>query len=390
MYNFDEIVDRQGTACFKYDGRQRVFGRADVLPLWVADMDVLTPPFVLERLRARCQHPVMGYTFRDGAYNKAIVWWYAERHGWAIQGRWIKFCPGVVAGLSHAVRAFTEPGDAVIIQTPVYHPFYSAVTNNGRRLALNPLINRDGHYTMDLEHLAQLAAAGAKMLILCSPHNPVGRVWSREELEALGQVCTRYGLLVVADEIHSDLIFAGHRHVSIAAISDDLAQRTITFGSASKTFNIAGLTCGFAIIPNDGLRKRYAAEMEASGAGSGNLFGFEALKAAYTPAGAEWLDELMAYFAGNVDLVEQTLQSQLPSVRMERPEGTYLLWLDFSAWGLDAERLRHRLVDEALLGLNAGTEFGTEGATYQRMNIACSRATVREALSRLVRVGAPR
>ncbi|MBQ9470142.1 MAG: PatB family C-S lyase [Bacteroidales bacterium] len=383
-YDFDEQIDRIGTACFKYDGRGHVFQNPDVLPLWVADMDFATPSFIIERIRKRCQHPVLGYTFRDDEYHAAIRWWYAQRHGWSIDTGWIDFCPGVVSGLNHAIRAYTQPGDAIIIQPPVYHPFFSTVENNGRKLVLNPLRNNgEGYYTMDLQHLETLAQQGAKMLIISSPHNPVGRVWTRDELLALGGICQRYGLIVVSDEIHSDLVFAGHKHIPMASLSDDLAQRTITFASASKTFNIAGLSSGFAIIPNKELRLRYQRELEASGAGMGNLFGIEAVKAAFSPQGEAWLGELLRYLAGNIDFVERFVAERLPQLRFRRPGGTYLLWLDFGSLGITDKQLNELLQQSAGVGFNAGSGFGVEGHCFQRINVACPQSTVREALERV-------
>ncbi|MBR7068540.1 MAG: PatB family C-S lyase [Bacteroidales bacterium] len=384
MSSFDQRIDRNGTACFKYDGRGHVFQNPDVLPLWVADMDFATPSFIIERIVARCQHPILGYTYRDAEYHEAIRWWYAQRHGWNIDTAWIDFCPGVVSGLNHAIRALTQPGDAIIIQPPVYHPFFDTVKNNGRVLLQNPLkSNGEGHYTMDLQHLDELAQQGAKMLIISSPHNPVGRVWTRAELLALGEICQRHNLLVVSDEIHSDLVFVGHKHIPLASISDDFAQRTITFGSASKTFNIAGLSSGFAIIPNKELRLRYQRELEASGAGMGNLFGIEAVKAAFSPQGEAWLGELLTYINGNIDFVEQFVAERLPQVHFRRPEGTYLLWLNFGALGITDKQLNELLQQSAEVGFNAGSGFGVEGHCFERINVACPRATVREALERV-------
>lgn len=383
MYNFDKPIERVGTACFKYDGRKNVFSNADVLPLWVADMDFATPDFIMERIRKRCEHPILGYTFRDDQYHEAIGWWYQTRHNWAIRSEWIDFCPGVVSGLNHAIRAFTQPGDTVIIQTPVYHPFYTTVLNNGRKLVHNPLRATNGMYSIDYNGLESLAAQGAKMLILSNPHNPVGRVWTSDELQRIGSICLKHNILIVSDEIHSDLIFAGSRHVPIAALSDELAHITVTFASASKTFNIAGLSSGFAIIPNAQLHTRYSAELEASGSGHGNIFGIEALKAAFTPQGVEWLTELMAYIAQNVDFVDDFLKRRMPMVTFVRPQGTYLLWLNFNALGLDDAQLNNLLQHTAEVGFNAGSGFGDEGKGFERVNVACPHSTLNEALERV-------
>lgn len=384
QYDFDIAIKREGTSCVKYDLREANFGNTTVIPMWVADMDIPTPDFIIKAIKDRCNHPFLGYSFRDEAYSGAIVNWYGRRHDWQIKSDWIEFCPGVVAGLNHAIRAFTKIGDKIIIQPPVYHPFYSTVESNGRNLVLSPLVESNGIYTMDYAALERMAMDGAKMLILSSPHNPVGRVWSRQELIRLGEICAKHNVLIIADEIHSDLVYVPHKHVSIASINDLFAQNTVTFASSSKTFNIAGLASGFVLIPNAELMQRYKQELESSGAGMGNVFGNEAVKAAFTPQGEEWLNGLLSYFSESIDLVESVLQERLPRVRFVRPQGTYLLWLDFRALGFDDETLNKKLINEAGLGLNIGNGFGKEGAGFQRMNIACPRSTVQLALERLV------
>lgn len=388
-YNFDQNPDRENTSCVKYDLRNVIFGKADVIPMWVADMDIPTPSFVIDSIKKRCNHPVLGYTFRDKQYNQAIIWWYSNRHQWNIKDSWIEFCPGVVSGLNHAIRAFTQPGDKIIIQPPVYHPFYSTVENNGRKLVHNNLIEENGIYRINFEELERLAADGAKMLILSNPHNPVGKVWTTDELTKIGNICIKHNVLIVSDEIHSDLVFKPAKHVSLASLNDNFAQHTVTFASASKTFNIAGLSSGFTIIPNAELMKKYKAELEASGAGMGNIFGTEALKAAFTPEGETWLNALLQYFQENIDLVEQTLNKELPSIKFNCPQGTYMLWVDFRKYGLTTKELNEMLIQKAGLGFNAGEGFGTSGEGFQRINIACSKATVNEMLQRLVKTFSP-
>lgn len=383
MYDFDKQVVRDNTSCFKYDGRKNVFTNKDVLPLWVADMDFETPDFIMDRVKKRCEHPILGYTFRDEEYNNAIMWWYKTQHSWDIQSQWIEFCPGVVSGLNHAIRAYTKPGDGIIIQPPVYHPFFTTVENNSRKLLYNPLVLIDGVYRVNYDELDKLAAHGAKMLILSSPHNPIGRVWTADELMKIGDICLKHNVLVVSDEIHSDLIFQGNRYVSLASLSDKLAMNTITFASSSKTFNIAGLTSGFAIIPNERLRQLYQFELEASGAGNGNIFGIEALKAAFTEQGAYWLSELMAYINKNVDFVQDFLRTRLPMVKFIRPQGTYLLWLDFNALGITDNQLNELLQSSAEVGFNAGSGFGKEGNCFERVNVACPLSIVKEAMCRV-------
>lgn len=367
----------------KYDGRGDIFSNPDVLPMWIADMDFATPQFILNRIVQRCQHPILGYTFRDAEYHQAIVDWYERSQGWSVESQWIDFCPGVVSGLAHAIRAYTRPGDRIIIQPPVYPPFFATARENGRDLVLNPLVEASNGYRMDFEGLERLASQGAKMFILCNPHNPVGRVWAEEELRLVGNICLKYGVLVVSDEIHSDLVFSGHVHRSLAAMSEELAQSTVTFGSSSKTFNVAGLNSGYVIIPSPQLRKLYREELQASGSGMGNIFGIEAVKAAFSAEGRAWLEAMLRYVNANIDFVEEFIAHRLPGVRMHRPEGTYLLWLDFRALELPDEELHDLLVSKAGVGLNRGSSFGEHGEGFARMNVACPLATVHEAMERI-------
>jgi len=383
-YNFDIKTNRENSSCVKYDLRKEIFGDAGVIPMWVADMDIQTPDFIFEAIRNRCNHPFLGYTYRDESYNSTIIKWYKRRHGWNIQSNWIEFCPGVVSGLNHVIRAFTKLGDKIIIQPPVYHPFFSTVENNGRIIVHNPLIESNGNYTMNFDELEKLTAQGASMLILSNPHNPVGRVWTKEELTLLGDICVKHNILIVADEIHCDLVYKPYKHIPLASINSNFAKNTITFSSASKTFNIAGLASGFVIIPNPDIMKKYKQELEATGAGMGNIFGNEAVKTAFSKEGESWLNELLQYFEGNIAFVESTLKQYLPKLKFIRPQGTYLLWLDFREFGMDNEALNNKLIKEAGLGLNAGNGFGTEGMGFQRMNIACPHSVVKLALGKLI------
>ncbi len=383
-YNFYIKNNRENSSCVKYDLRKEIFGNADVIPMWVADMDIQTPDFIFEAIRNRCTHPFLGYSFRDESYNLAITEWYKRRHGWNVQSDWIEFCPGVVSGLNHVIRALTKPGDKIIIQPPVYHPFFSTVENNGRVLVNNPLIESNGNYSMNFGELERLAAQGASMLILSNPHNPVGRVWNLNELTQLGDICVKHNVLVVADEIHCDLVYKAYKHIPLASINSNFAKNTITFSSASKTFNIAGLASGFVIISNPDMMKKYKHELEETGAGMGNIFGNEAVKAAFSLEGEEWLTELLQYFEGNVDLVERTLKQHLPKLKFTKPQGTYLLWLDFREFEMNDEALNKKLINEVGLGLNAGNGFGAEGTGFQRMNIACPRSVVQIALNKLI------
>lgn len=382
-YNFDTIIPRENTSCVKYDLRKSIFGNEDVIPMWVADMDLPTPNFIIDALVQRLKHPILGYTIRDKAFYDAIIWWNKKRHNWDISSDWINICAGVVSGLNHAIQAFTAPGDKIIIQTPVYHPFFSTIKNNGREILQNQLIEENMSYRMDYENFENLAQKGAKMVIVSNPHNPVGRVWNRNELIKLGEICLKYNILIISDEIHSDLIIKPFKHTPFASLSNDLKMNTVTFASTSKTFNLAGLFTGHVIVPNAELLKKYNHALEATGAGSGNIFGFESVKAAYTDNGEQWLEEALEYIKGNAEAVKSFFETNLPKVKVAELQGTYLLWLDFRAFGFDDDTLNNKLVNEAGVGLNRGSIFGEQGKCFQRMNLACSRAIVNEALDRI-------
>ncbi|OMF68353.1 MalY/PatB family protein [Paenibacillus glucanolyticus] len=382
--NFDLAIDRTCTNCQKWDNVPTVFGVPDALPMWVADMDFAAPPAVVEALHKRVEHGVFGYTFPPDSYREAISDWMKKRHSWNIQQEWIQFCPGVVPALSLIVDAFTEPGDQVVIQTPVYPPFYSVVQEHGRELVHNPLLlSEEGDYTMDFEDLEKSFSTGhVKMIILCSPHNPVGRVWSRAELDRLASLCQQYDVLVVSDEIHADLVFEPGAHTPFAALSEDAAERSIICTAPSKTFNIAGLNTANIIIPNAQLRSKFRKILNRYAIGSITPMGAAATEAAYRE-GEPWLDELLVYIRGNMELVVHYVREHLPELKVVMPEATYLLWIDFRGMGIPHEELNRFLVQQAKLGLNSGAAFGKEGDGFMRMNLACTRATVQEALSRL-------
>lgn len=388
-YDFETPIERRGTHTVKYDLLKPLFGNPDSIPLWVADMDLKTPDFIVDTLANRLTHPILGYTLTDKGYENAIIDWYYRRHGWKPEKEWIGYCAGVVAGLNHAVRGLTSEGDKIIIQTPVYPPFYATVRNNGRQLLENRLVENDGYYSIDFDNLEELAQQGAKMLILCSPHNPVGRVWSRGELERVADICLRNNVLILSDEIHGDLTLPGQKHIPMASLSAAVADRTLTFASASKTFNIAGLYCGFCLISNVELMRLYRAELTRSGADHANIFGVEALKAAFTPQGEEWLAHLARHLDANADFVAATLARDLPGVTVRKPQGTYLLWLDFRSLGLDDDTLDRLLVHEAGVAMNPGRDFGDAGAGFRRMNVACPRQTLATALERMAKVLSP-
>ena len=383
-YDFDKLINRADTNCVKYDLRKQVFGNPDVLPMWVADMDFETPDFVRKAVIERAEHPVYGYHFKDRPYFESIAGWLKRRHQWEVPTEWMSFTPGVVCGFTMAVLAFTKPGDEIIIQSPVYPPFHHAVTSQGRKLVYNTLVDRGVGYEMNFDQLVEQAKT-AKMLILCNPHNPVGRCWTRNELLFLGEICMKNNLLVISDEIHCDLVLPGYRHLPFASLDKEFAQRSITFHAASKTFNLAGLATSTAIIPNEGLRKIYTDFVSNLEAHLGNIFGKVATQAAMTQ-GDEWLAQLLDYVQGNIDYVSDFLTANLLKVKFHKPQATYMMWLDFNGCGLSEEDLWQKMTQEAQLGFNRGKDFGIEGSGFFRINLACPRATVEEAMRRLKRV----
>ncbi|MFT9846975.1 MalY/PatB family protein [Aneurinibacillus sp. REN35] len=381
-YNFDNLLSRLNTNSIKWDYRKEIFDADDVLPLWVADMDFACPPGVTEALMRRAQHPAYGYPGTPRALYEAAVRWTARRFGRELQPEWMTVVSGVVPGLYAAVEAFTSPGDKVIVQPPVYPPFYSAALGRGRRIVENPLVEKDGHYRMDIEGLRKVIDERTKLLILCSPHNPVGRVWSQEELRELAALCAEKDLIVLADEIHADLVYEPYVHTPFYSLGEDAANRCVTFLSPSKTFNVAGLFTSLAVAQNSELLKKLKAAIEKVGVDHVNLFGIEACIAAYDK-GEEWLDELLVYLLGNAKYIEQSLAEHIPGVRMKVPEATYLGWLDFRGLGLSDTELKQFIIEQARLGLNDGHTFGRGGQGFQRLNFGCSRATLEEALGRL-------
>ncbi|MGE4548382.1 MAG: MalY/PatB family protein [Intestinibacillus sp.] len=384
QYNFDMVTERWGTDSLKYDFAARRDKPADILPLWVADMDFPAPPAVLEALAEKSRHGIFGYSDAAGEdYFDALAAWYGEHFGWKLSPRWLLKSPGVVFAICAAIRALTEAGDAVLLQQPVYYPFQYAVENNGRRLVVNELVYADGRYTVDLNDFEdKIVKNQVKLFILCSPHNPVGRVWTREELTAMGDLCVKHGVRVVSDEIHADFVYPGHRHQVFAALKDEFADISITCTSPSKTFNLAGLQISNIWISNAEIRRRVRAEIHKTGYDLPNVMGLVACRAAYT-RGAPWLDALKEYLFANLDYVRSFLAEQLPQIRLVEPEGTYLLWLDCRALGLPDDQLDELIIRRAGLWLDAGTLFGVGGEGFQRVNIACPRTTLERALKKL-------
>ncbi len=383
-YNFDELVDRTNTNSIKYDARKQFFGAEDVLPLWVADMDFKTPDFIIQALKQRLEHEVLGYTFRGDSYADAIINWLDQRHGWKVEKEWISFSPGVVAGLTLAIDTYSKPGDEVIVQPPVYFPFFDSVKGMGRQMVENPLKLEDGRYTFDLEDLKSKITPKTKMLLLCNPQNPGGMVWTKAELEALATVCLENKVLIVSDEIHSDLVFEGHQHIPLPTLSEEIANNCVVCMAGSKTFNIAGLTTSFVVIPNKKLFVRYERTLKVPHLHMGNIFGSLALETAYRE-GAGWVDQMVGYLLENYRFLESFLKENLPQVVPMKPEATYLIWLDFSAFQLSDEELNDKLI-KAGVGLNRGVQFGKQGSGYMRINIGCPKATLEQALIRMKQV----
>lgn len=381
-YDFDAVIDRRNTDSLKWDALGARFGNAGALPMWVADMDFPPPTAVREAICARATHGLYGYTLRPSGLNDAIVGWLGRRHDWEVKPEWLAYTPGVVPALALAVQAFSHPGDKVIVQPPVYHPFFAVIRDSGRQIVNNPLRFENGRYEMDFDGLERLFDSRTKMLILCSPHNPVGRVWTRDELTRLAEACARHGVLVVSDEIHCDLALNGAKHVPLAAISEAIADSTVTCIAPSKTFNLAGLATSAVVIPNARLRRQFANAVEAVHVGGNNAFGGLAWEVACRE-GEEWLDQLLEYLAGNLRFLTEFVAERIPDVKVVQPEGTYLVWLDCRGLGLPAPELKDFLTREAGVALNDGAMFGPGGEGFQRMNIACPRALLAEGLERI-------
>ena len=380
-YNFDKITERTGTNSVKYDLRELIFKKPDVIPLWVADMDFETPDFIRDAVIKRAQHPIYGYSFRDEAYYHSIIQWIERLHGWKIEKDWMIFTPGIVPAVNFAVLAFTNPGDKIIVQPPVYFPFFTAVEKHNRILVHNQLLKTDNSYLIDFE-LLEKQAKDARMIILSNPHNPVGRAWKEDELLQVADICLRNDILIVSDEIDADLVLPGHRHTVMANLGDNIANSTITMHAASKTFNLAGLATSTVIIPNEEIRKTYLSFVQNLHVDMGNLFGKIATQAAFEH-GKQWHQQMLAYVDQNVDLVCQFFSEKLPRIKVFRPEATYMIWIDFSDLGLTDESLKEKMIFEAGVGLNAGIDFGLGGSQFMRMNVACPKSTVIHALQKI-------
>ncbi len=381
-YDFDEITERRGTQSLKYDFAAGYFGTDDLIPMWVADMDFRTPDFIMEAIRERARHEILGYSSRPKSLLDAIANWYRTRQVWEISGDWLLFTPGIVAALSMAVRAFTGEGDKVIVQPPVYHPFFSVILDNRRKILYNQLVEKDGTYRMDLADLKKKLDPSVKLLLLCHPHNPVGRVWTEGELREIAELCQENNIVMVSDEIHSDLILSPHRHLPFYRLGDEIAQNTVTCVAPSKTFNLAGLSSSVVVIRNEELRSRFNHELLTGHFHMGNIFGTVAMEAAYTH-GHEWVDLLTAYLSGNRDLMAEFIRQELPGIRMSPVEATYLAWLDMRSLNMGRRELREFMIKKARIGCNDGPTFGPGGEGFQRLNFGCPRSLLQKALTQL-------
>lgn len=382
-YNFDKVIDRRGTGAIKFEALETMFGDADLLPLWVADMDFETPEFITEALRRRLDHSLFGYTVEPADYRPTIVKWIADHHGWDIRSEWMAYIPGIVKGIGMAINVFVGEDEKVIIQPPVYHPFRLTPEGNKRKVVFNPLIeNTDGTYSMDFDNLAKVADEKCRLLILSNPHNPGGIVWDRETLQRLAKFCHERGIIVISDEIHCDMALYGHKHIPFASVSDEAAACSITFGAPSKTFNIAGIVSSYAIVPDKKLRDRFFSWLTANEFDAPTMFATIATTAAFKE-GEEWRREMLEYVQGNIDYVIEYCAEHIPQIKPRRPQASFLIWLDCRGLGLSHDALIELFVKKARLALNDGEMFGPGGEGFMRLNIASPRSIIHQALEQL-------
>lgn len=381
-YNFDEIIDRRNTGAIKVERCKALYGSEDVLPLWVADMDFRTPDFIFEAILERCEHPILGYSMPPKEFYPSLMNWIKDHHQWEVKRPWIGFLPGIVPGLSFAVQSLTLPGDEVIVQPPVYYPFFHVVSNNKRVVINNPLQHIDGKYEMDFKDLESKITSKTKMFILCNPHNPGGRVWSKETLKQLADICAKNNIIVVSDEIHADMVFEGHKHFPFATVSNDAARISLTFMAPSKTFNMPGLISSSYIIPNEELRKSFVDFLEASELTGGNIFAYAATVSAYNK-GEEWRKQMLGYVSDNIEYVVDFLKNNIPQIKPMIPEASFLIWLNCKELGMETDELFDFFARKAGLGLNKGTTFGMGGEYHLRLNVACSRLILKKAMEQL-------
>lgn len=382
MVNFDSQVDRKNTYSLKWDGMAKTFGRDDLLPMWVADMDFRPPEEVTEALRERIDHGVFGYTISTAHLSGAIVDWLRKRHGWDVADDWLLYSPGVVPSIHAAIQAFSEPGDGVLLQSPVYTPFFHMIEKNGRKIINSPLVLKENQYEVDFADFERKLADGVKIFLMSSPHNPAGRVWTEKELAGMTELCRKHGVIIISDEIHADLVAAPNRHIPVASLSPDVGDMTITLMAPTKTFNLAGVQASFMVIPNKEMQAKVTEVQAREGISMLNTFGVTAMEAAYRH-GHHWLDEALTYIRSNIELVKREVGNQLPKLNVIDPEGSYLVWIDCRETGWSDRELKKRLLDKGKLALNFGAAYGSGGEGFIRMNVACPRSIVEEGLKRL-------
>lgn len=381
-YNFDEIVDRKPTNAKKWNNLEEIYGHKDMLSMWIADMDFKSADEIIEALKKRVEHGVFGYVDMEDSFYDAVINWAKYRYDWDIKKEWILFTPGVVIGLNIGVRELVNEGDKVLVQPPVYPPFYDVLENNGRVLSENVLVDDGERFVIDYEDLEEKLSDGTKLMMLCNPQNPVGRVWTREELSKIGEIAIKNDVTIISDEIHGDLTLKGVKHIPLASISKELEQRTITLMAPSKTFNIAGLVTSVAIIPNEELRDVYAKAIEAMEVDNLSIFGAVGLEVAYNE-GKEWLDQVMEYIESNIDYTIDYINKNIPEIKVYKPEGTFLLWLDFKNTNKTADEVEDALLNIGRVILNDGRPYGTGSDGYFRLNIACPRSILEDGLKRI-------
>lgn len=381
-YNFDKVIDRINTNCVKWDLRSMFFKNPDLMPLWVADMDFETPDFIIDDMKERMEHPVMGYSFRPKEFNKSFQDWSLRKYNWEIKPDWISFSPGVVSAVSLAVMGFTSTGDEIIVQPPVYFPFFKSIEGLDRKLVHNPLKEENGRFSMDFDNLEEIITPKTKMLILCNPHNPGGSAWTHEELNKLAEICNKNDIFVLSDEIHADLIFEPAVHTPFIKAADGTGVKTIACLAASKSFNLAGLATSLVVIPDAEIKAKYEDLMQTVHISGGNLFGSIATMSAYSK-GWEWMQQLLAYLKSNRDYLVEFVEKELPQLRILKPEATYLAWIDFSSLGMKQEELNNWMYNTVGVGLNTGTMFGPGGEGFMRINFACPKPMLEKALARL-------
>lgn len=382
MTDFNKIVNRRGTNCIKWDIKA-LEGREDVLPMWVADMDFEAAPGIVSAMEKVMNHKVFGYRFNSQDYNQVIIDWFLKRHGYRIERDWICYLPNVVAGLSIGVQTVSEPGDEIILNTPVYGPFYRAVTDNGRIVKECPMIEADGRYTMDFKAMEASITPKTKAVMLCNPHNPGGRVWTEAELWALADLCLKHKLYIISDDIHADLTYGGHKHMFIAGLSKEIEQLCITCTSPSKAFNLAGMQAAHIVIANDALREKFLSPLKKFHMTGGNSFEEALVIGAYRDS-EEWLKEAVSYIEGNIDFFVDSVRENIPQLKVSKPDGTYLVWIDCRALKLSQEALMDFFLNTCGLYLNSGLDYGESGRGFVRINMACPRKYVEEALKRIM------